>query len=124
MKLSEILQLEVTLSKIKDKDLPFKVVYQLTKLYKFAEENKQFYTDNLKKIIDKYSEKDEAGNPVALPDNDGIKIAPEYINNAQREINELMVIDIDIPDIKLDIDKFEDMELSLSDMNCLMPFFN
>ena len=71
-------------------------------------------------IIGKYSQKDEDGKIIQ---NDGqITILPEYVEQAQKELTELLETETSLNALPLKIDELESYTFSPADMIVLMPF--
>lgn len=96
---------------ISQKNLPIKVSYAIAKNISKIEAELKVYNSERQKLIDKYSIKDKEGKP--LIEENSIKIAPEYIEDWNRDIKELLEIENEV-----DIHKFHISELENS--NCTM----
>ena len=122
VKISKILDLKAIYEKIKSKNLPIKTAYKFSKIFNAVEENFNFDNDELNKILQKYAEKDENGNFKTLENNKGIQVSKEYISKAQSELNSLMNLEVDFPDITFKIDELGTIELSIEEITCLEIF--
>ncbi len=89
------------LGAISQKNLPIKVSYAIAKNIAKIEAEIKVYNKERQKLIEKYSVKDEEGKP--LIEDNSIKIAPENIENWNRDIKELLAIEneVDIHKIQL-----------------------
>ncbi len=89
------------LGAISQKSLPIKVSYAIAKNIAKIEAEIKVYNKERQKLIEKYSVKDEEGKP--LIEDNSIKIAPEHIEDWNRDIKELLEIEneIDIHKIQL-----------------------
>lgn len=89
------------LGAISQKNLPIKVSYAIAKNIAKIEAEIKVYNKERQKLIEKYSVKDEEGKP--LIEDNSIKIAPEHIEDWNRDIKELLEIEneIDIHKIQL-----------------------
>lgn len=119
MKLYQILNLPHVYETIFEKNLPFSLAYKLNKLAEAVNKELEFYRNSMTKLIDEYAEK-ENGQPVLLENGD-IKIIPEKINECQRRINELQNVEITI-DVSFTPEELEPLEMSIKDLQNLMPF--
>ncbi len=103
MKLSNerIVNDAAVLGAISQKNLPIKVSYAIAKNIAKIEAEIKVYNKERQKLIEKYSVKDEEGKP--LIEDNSIKIAPEHIEDWNRDIKELLEIEneIDIHKIQL-----------------------
>ena len=122
LKMLQVLNLTPVFSGLKDKKLPIKTLYKLSKLMEAVEKEKQFYTEALNKVIQEYSEKDDQGNPVITEQNDGIILRQDCLDIAQEKFKELWDIDCNLPDITFSLDELESADVTLEIFNLLMPF--
>lgn len=119
MKLYQILNLPHVYETILEKNLPFSLAYKLNKLAEAVNKELEFYRNSMTKLIDEYAEK-ENGQPVLLENGD-IKIIPEKISECQQRINELQNVEITI-DVSFTPAELEPLEMSIKDLQNLMPF--
>ena len=119
MKLYQILNLPHAYETILEKNLPFSLAYKLNKLAEAVNKELEFYRNSMAKLIDEYAEK-ENGQPVLLENGD-IKIIPEKITECQQRINELQNVEITI-DVSFTPAELEPLEMSIKDLQNLMPF--
>ena len=119
MKLYQILNLPHVYETILEKNLPFSLAYKLNKLAEAVNKELEFYHNSMTKLIDEYAEK-ENGQPVFLENGD-IKIFPEKITECQQRINELQNVEITI-DVSFTPAELEPLEMSIKDLQNLMPF--
>lgn len=124
IKLIQAVNLRQLYPKFKEKVLPIKTTYKISKLFKVIEEESEFYTTNLNKIITDYAEKDENGVPVLTEDGKGVQLKQEDIAKAEQAITELWDLDIEIPDVQFSFDELEPIELTVEEFNYLLPFIS
>jgi len=100
------------LNSLLELNLPAKIAFQLMRIVK---ELSSLLDDKIKiekKILDKYMERDENGNPIQATDENGNPIQNAVkiydIQNFNSELEELNSIEIEIPFDKIN---FEDLEL-------------
>lgn len=94
------------------KQLPIKVSYAIAKNISKIERELEIYNKERQKLIDKYCIKDEERNNV-IDENNQLKIADENLEAWNKDINELLDIEVDI-----DIHRFNVNDLLNS--NCEM----
>lgn len=122
--LSTIVNASQLYPQIKSQILPPLTAYKLAKLFRNFAESEDFYRNELQKIIDKYCMRDNEGNPVHGETEDSIRILPQYISTANLQINELMKLEVDAPDITLTFDELSDLKLTIEQFNMLLPFIH
>lgn len=122
VKMHQILDFELVYNKIKNTKMPIKTIYNFAKFAREINNEKEFYQQELQRIIDNFGERDENGNFVLTEDKTGIQIKKELLNECQKEIALLSNLEIEIKGISLSIDELENVELTLSEMEILMAF--
>lgn len=100
------------LAALTNKQLPIKISYAIAKNISKIEKELEIYNIERQKIIDKYCIKDSKGNN-AIDDNNQYKIDDKYLESFNKDINELLDIEIDINMHKINKD-------DLFDSNCNM----
>lgn len=120
--MSNILDLNALYPKIKDKKFSIKTSYKFSKLFKAVSGEYDYYTNEVRNIVNRYAERDEDGNPISTKDGTGVQIARESVSIAQKELNELLSIEVEIPDITFTIEELDSSELTVEDFNYLLPF--
>lgn len=96
----------MTIGAIATKELPVKVSYALAKNISKLEKELGIYNKEREKLIEKYSVKDE-NNKTVIDENNQIKIEDKYLEDWNKDLNELQDIEVEI-----DIHKFKLEELS------------
>lgn len=94
------------------KQLPVKVSYAISKNVSKIEKELDIYNKERQKLLDKYCVKDEKGENI-IDENNQLKIADKNLESWNKDINELLDIEVDI-----DIYKFNVNDLLNS--NCEM----
>lgn len=92
-----------SLAVISKKQLPIKVSYAIAKNIKKIESELKVYNEERQKLIDKYCIKDDEGKNV-IDENNNLKIADEHLDAWNKEINELVDIEVDIDIHKFNLD--------------------
>jgi hypothetical protein len=119
MKMYEILELPKFYESIKDTKLPLKTTYKFTKLLKQAEEELTFYQTRFREIIEAYGVK-ENGQYKMTADGSSVVIVSGKEDECNKEIYELRNLDIEIPNIKFSIDELSALDVTISELSCLM----
>ena len=102
--------------RIVESAVPIKAAYKLNKIYEQMQKEQPFIRDTFSKIIDKYSEKDENGDPIINhSENDSeIAIKHEYEDKCAQEIQELYDLTIKIDNFDLSVDDFGDSKITIN----------
>lgn len=95
---------------ITQKTLPVKISYAIAKNIAKLENELKIYNQERQKIIDKYCIKDDKGNNI-VDKNNNLQISNENLEAWDKEINELLNIEVDI-----NLHKFKEDDLLNS--NC------
>lgn len=109
-------------SKLKDSNPPIKTLYKLSKLFTALNHEYEFYRTNLTQIIETYGLKDENGAFLKTEDGNGIRIGADNITAAQDAIQNLMDLDVELPDIKFTLEELSNITLTVDEFNNLLPF--
>lgn len=107
---------------IKDTKLKFGTLYKLSKYIDTCVKEREFYVENLNKIFDKYGERDENGALKLTDDKSGIIIKEDQRDECNKELEDLMAIEVDVPAEPLKIEELENLELDLSTYAKIKPF--
>jgi hypothetical protein len=122
VKMYQILEFENFYNKIKEVKMPIKTAYKFSRLAREIDNERIFYQTKIQSIIEAYGEKDEKGNFILTQDKTGVQIKEAELNKCQKEVVELSQLDIEISGIDISIEELDNFELTLQDMNILMPF--
>lgn len=119
MKMYEVLDLQVLYNSIANIKLPLKTTYKFTRLMKRAKEEIAFYQEKFREIIEEYGVK-ENGEYRLTPDGQSIVIIPGKEVECNTRLAELRNLDISIEGISFTIDELEGIDVSISELSCLM----
>lgn len=120
MKMYEILDLSNLYNSIKDTKMPIKTTYKFSRLMQRAEQELNFYSQQFQKIIETYAKTDENGNYCFSSDGQSIEIIDGKQAECNTKIMELRNLEIDINDIKFSLDEIDCLNLSITELSCLM----
>ncbi|MEE0711604.1 MULTISPECIES: hypothetical protein [Peptostreptococcaceae] len=108
------------LASLMHRQFPVKISYAISKNISKLESDLKIYNSEREKIINKYCKKDEEGNLV-IDESNNYSIEEEYIDICNKELNELLDIEVDI-----DIHKFKlndllqcNLEVSPADLSLI-----
>lgn len=119
MKMHEILDLQVLYKSIANTKLPLKTTYKFTRLMKRAEEEISFYQEKFREIVEEYGVK-ENGEYKLTPDGQSIAIIPGKEVECNTKLAELRNLEVFIDNIKFSIEELEGIDVSISELSCLM----
>lgn len=96
MKLIELLQAQMPLKRLTEKNFNnYKVLRDLAKLRKAVDAEVEFYTEQERKAVQLYADKDDKGQPVVLADG-RLKLKDIEAKNAfDDELTKLRALDVD-----------------------------
>ncbi|MEG2246299.1 MAG: DUF1617 family protein [Peptostreptococcaceae bacterium] len=100
------------LANLSNTQLPIRVSYAIAKNISKIEKELKIYNSERQKLLDKYCIKDDDGKNKIDEDNQ-LKIADENLEDWNKEINELLDIEVDIDIHKFNVD-------DLLNSNCLL----
>lgn len=122
--LKQIDQAYAACLKIKDEKLNIKTAYKVLKLVNELEAEFKNFEQFIKDIVTKYCDKDESGNPVMVTteQGEGISIPQDKQLIVQQEIQELNETEVEIKNYEFTFNDFENLNISISELNGFMPF--
>ena len=120
MKMYEVLDLQVLYNTIATIKLPLKTTYKFARLMKRAEEEISFYQEKFQEIIEEYGVKEEGGQYKLTPDGMSIVIIPGKETECNQKLTELRNLDVPIEGITFTIEELEKIDVSISELSCLM----
>lgn len=121
MKMFEVIELSNLYNSIKDNKMPLKTAYKFTTLMRKAETELKFYQSEFAKIVEEYGQKDEAGQYIFSEDGQSITILPGKESECNERLLELRNLDVEVDNISFTIDELENFNLTIAELNCLMP---
>lgn len=119
MKMYEVLDLQALYASIANIKLPLKTTYKFARLMKRAEEEIAFYQEKFREIIEEYGVK-ENGEFKFTPDGQSVIIIPGKESECNEKLFELRNLDVAIEGIVFTIDELEGIDVSISELSCLM----
>ena len=119
MKMFEVLELQKLYNSIANIKLPLKTTYKFARLMKRAEEELVFYQEKFREIVEEYGVK-ENGEYKLTPDGQSIAIIPGKEIECNTKLAELRNLDVPIDGIKFTIEELEGIDVSISELSCLM----
>jgi hypothetical protein len=119
MKMYEVLELQSLYNSIIHIKLPLKTTYKFTRLMKRTEEEISFYQTKFQEIVEEYGVKED-GQYKLTPDGQSIVIVPGKEVECNAKIAELRNLDVSIEGIKFSIEELEKIDVSISELSCLM----
>lgn len=120
MKMYEVLDLQSLYDAIAKTKLPLKTTYKLTRLMKRAELEIEFYQAKFQEILAEYCERDENGQYKTNESGDSVIIMAGKEQECNTKILELRNLDVEINDIKFSIEELESLDISISELACIM----
>lgn len=122
IRMYEIINFNYFYNEIKTAKLPFKVLFKLSSLAKAIDEKTEFYREKIQEILHEYGEHDEQGNLIPTEDGNGIKLIPGSEAECSAKVNELQMIDVELPNISFTIEEFDGIEMTMEIFNLIRPF--
>lgn len=120
MKLSSIENLYTVLKSFQEKEMPIKLSYKFSKIFSSIESDYQFFFSQLRKILDKYAEKDENGEFIQ---NEGtIPLKKDCFELAEKALNDLYETEITLPKVTFTLDELEGIDIKPFELKVLLPF--
>ena len=122
LKMQQIIEFQKFYNNVKNIKLPLKTAYKLNKLFIQANEELSFYQQKFAEIINNFGKRDENGELVYSSDKTSIEIEETRRDECFQKIEELQNLEVDISGIDFTIEELEGLNLTISEVECLMPF--
>lgn len=119
MKMYEVLEIAKLYDSIKAIKLPLKTTYKFARLMKRIDEEIIFYQEKFTEIVEEFGVK-ENGQYQMTEDGSSIRIVPGREVECNARVNELQNLEVSIEGIKFSISELESIELSVSELSCLL----
>lgn len=105
---------------LSDKKCSIYTQYKILKILGVIEQEYNIYQKQILQLLE-YVEKDENNNLI-MNDNSGYLVKSEYKEQCNKILQDINAIQIQIPDTYFSLEELQELELSLSELNLLMPF--
>ena len=122
LKMQQIIEFQKFYNNVKNIKLPLKTAYKLNKLFIQANEELSFYQQKFAEIINNFGKRDENGELVYSSDKTSIEIEEARRDECLQKIEELQNLEVDISGIDFTIEELEGLNLTIYEVECLMPF--
>ena len=122
MKMREAIELSNLYESIKTLKLPIKTAYKFNRLMKQLESDLSFYQKEFSTIIDDCAKRDEHGQYCYTLDGAGVQIIEGKQAECNKRISELLELEIRVEGIVFSIEELEILDLSVMQLESLMPF--
>lgn len=120
--MNQIVEFQKFYENIKNMKFPLKIAYKLNRLITQVNNEISFYQQKFSEIINEFGKRDENGDFIYSQDGSSIEIIEGRQSECQEKVNELQNLEAEIQDIFFTIDELDGLNLTLYEMNCLLPF--
>ena len=120
--MNQVVEFQKFYENIKNMKFPLKTAYKLNKLITQVNNEISFYQQKFSEIINEFGKRDENGEFIYSQDGSSIEIVEGRQIECQEKVNELQNLEAEIQDIFFTIDELDGLNLTLYEMNCLLPF--
>ena len=107
-----------------NKVLPLKGAFKLNRIKKDIEKDFTFYQEKFKEILEKYAQRDEAGNIKFSDNGEQILIKEGLITECSKELEDLNSMEIEIDNYDFNIEELGDIDCTPEELEILMPFLS
>lgn len=122
LKMGQVYEFQRFYENIKNIKLPLKIAYKLNKLIIQINTESSFYQQRFSEIINEFGKRDENGELIYSSDKTSVEIMDGRSLECQQKIEELQNLEVNIEGIEFTTDELESLNLTISEMGCLMPF--
>lgn len=122
LKMNQIIEFQMFYNNIKNTKLPLKTAYKLNKLFIQINEELSFYQQKFTEIINEFGKRDENGELMYSSNKTSVEIMDGRRLECQQKIEELQNLEVNIEGTEFTTDELESLNLTISEVECLMPF--
>ena len=122
LKMGQVYEFQRFYENIKNIKLPLKIAYKLNNLIIQINTESSFYQQRFSEIINEFGKRDENGELIYSSDKTSVEIMDGRSLECQQKIEELQNLEVNIEGIEFTTDELESLNLTISEMGCLMPF--
>lgn len=122
LKISQITKFPLFYDEIKNYKISFKTAYKLSTIQNEVASRITFYQEQFQKIVQEYALLDDNGFPIPTDDGQGVKLRPGVEAECYAKVGELDNLEIELNIPELNIDEFENIEISPDKIEAILPF--
>lgn len=123
MRMNQIIDFLNIYPQIKDNKIKISTAYKLSKCFEYCEQESKFYTNKISEIFKKYGQKDANGVLKQDPETKGILIDMAQKDDCEKEITELLNLEVPFDEkLLIDIKDIDNFELNMELFRKLKPF--
>lgn len=122
VKLGALIELQQFCQEVQNQKMPIRLAYKLSKLSSRVAQEEAFYRQKFSSIVSEFAKRDEAGNYVYTPDGASVQIQEGRVGECQTQVQELQDLEIEINDITFTLSELESLDLTVAQINGLLPF--
>lgn len=119
----QILKINPVLSKLVTKSYAGRIAFAIARLAREVAREVEVFDNTRTELVKKYADKDESGE-VIVNENGNVHITDENLARCNKELNEVLVTEIELNANKMPIDWFEEVELTVEEALALEAFIN
>ena len=119
----QILKINPVLSKLVTKSYAGRIAFAIARLTREVAREVEVFDNTRTELVKKYADKDESGE-VIVNENGNVHITDESLARCNKELNEVLVTEIELNANKMPIDWFEEVELTVEEALALEAFIN
>lgn len=119
--MGQVVQLYELYQKVIKEKLPIRVSYKFARLGACLRAEVEFYQDKMSQILNECGKKDENGNYLKTPDQNGIQIKSSKFDECVQAVKELQSLEIKIDGIQFEIEELEGLDLTGEEVELLLP---
>lgn len=120
MKMIELVGFAKIYNKISNQSMSILTSYKLNKIMAFYQSDLEFYTNEMQRIIDTFSKKDENGSPILNGEN--VVMEESSMTQAKEAADNLDKLELQFCNVSFELKELETLELTPADLYYLMPF--
>ena len=122
LKMSQALEIPALYQSIKDCKMPIKTAYKFNKLIRYLEEDLVFYQSQVASLLNEYAARNASGEYEYSNNGAAIKIIEGKQQECNKKLGDLLDLRITISDVTFELEELNEIELTVSQLDSLMPF--
>ena len=121
IKIGEAMEARTVFAKLVDEKMPLKTSYNIMKIINRLDQESSFFDKKMSEILEECGEKNEDGTYI-FTDSNSIKIKEGREADARERLEELNSIEVELPDMKFNLEDFANLSLSPRELYAINNF--
>lgn len=121
IRMKDVVGVQEFYNTIKDKKLPIKTAFKLSKIIRDVSSHIEFYQKRMSQIMEESAERDTDGNFVIEDEGRAVRLKKDKIAQVAKEMKELQELPMILNEEKLRIEELSGLDLTIEEMMTIAP---